>query len=77
MTANQIVEEAGGSSKRRQRVEQDFSWNAATSGWQDTNDVARTTYGQEIPGAPTTAFYHADGNGNVTAYSKLSNLSVG
>jgi len=29
--------------------------------------LARTTYGQENPGAPTTAFYHADGNGNVTA----------
>jgi RHS repeat-associated protein len=29
--------------------------------------LARTTYGQEIPGAPTTAFYHADGNGNITA----------
>jgi RHS repeat-associated protein len=29
--------------------------------------LARTTFGQEIPGAPTTAFYHADGNGNVTA----------
>jgi RHS repeat-associated protein len=29
--------------------------------------LARTTYGQELPGAPTTAFYHADGNGNITA----------
>lgn len=29
--------------------------------------LARTTYGQEIPGAPTTAFYHADGNGSITA----------
>lgn len=29
--------------------------------------LARTTYGQEVPGAPTTAFYHADGNGNITA----------
>jgi RHS repeat-associated protein len=29
--------------------------------------LARTTYGQEIPGAPTTSFYHADGNGNITA----------
>ncbi len=29
--------------------------------------LARTTYGQEILGAPTTAFYHADGNGNITA----------
>ncbi|MGH7977782.1 MAG: hypothetical protein ACREE6_00290, partial [Limisphaerales bacterium] len=29
--------------------------------------LARTTYGQELPGAPTTSFYHADGNGNVTA----------
>lgn len=29
--------------------------------------IARTTYGEEIPGAPTTAFYHADGNGNITA----------
>lgn len=29
--------------------------------------LARTDYGQEIPGAPTTAFYHADGNGNITA----------
>jgi RHS repeat-associated protein len=29
--------------------------------------LARTTYGQELPGAPTTEFYHADGNGNVTA----------
>jgi RHS repeat-associated protein len=29
--------------------------------------LARTTYGQEIPGSPTTAFYHADGNGNITA----------
>jgi RHS repeat-associated protein len=29
--------------------------------------LARTTYSQEVPGAPTTAFYHADGNGNVTA----------
>ena len=28
--------------------------------------LARTTYGQELPGAPTTAFYHADGNGNIT-----------
>jgi hypothetical protein len=24
--------------------------------------LARTTYGQELPGAPTTSFYHADGN---------------
>jgi hypothetical protein len=29
--------------------------------------LALTTYGQEITGAPTTAFYHADGNANVTA----------
>jgi len=29
--------------------------------------LARTTYGQELLGAPTTAFYHADANGNVTA----------
>ena len=29
--------------------------------------LARTTYGQELPGAPTTSFYHADGNGNITA----------
>jgi RHS repeat-associated protein len=29
--------------------------------------LARTTYGQELLGAPTTAFYHVDGNGNVTA----------
>ena len=29
--------------------------------------LARTTYGQEILGAPTAAFYHADGNGNITA----------
>jgi RHS repeat-associated protein len=29
--------------------------------------LARTTYGQELPGAPTTAFYHADGNGNIIA----------
>ena len=29
--------------------------------------LARTTYGQELPGAPKTSFYHADGNGNVTA----------
>jgi len=28
--------------------------------------LARTDYGQEIPGSPTTAYYHADGNGNVT-----------
>lgn len=28
--------------------------------------LARTDYGQEIPGAPTTAFYHVDGNANVT-----------
>lgn len=29
--------------------------------------LARTTFGQELPGAPTTIFYHADGNGNITA----------
>jgi RHS repeat-associated protein len=29
--------------------------------------LARTTYGQEILGAPTTVFYHADGNGNIAA----------
>jgi RHS repeat-associated protein len=29
--------------------------------------LARTTYGQEILGAPMTAFYHSDGNGNITA----------
>ena len=28
--------------------------------------LARTDNGQEIPGSPTTAYYHADGNGNVT-----------
>ncbi|MGA9779657.1 MAG: bifunctional DNA primase/polymerase, partial [Verrucomicrobiia bacterium] len=28
--------------------------------------LARIDYGQEIPGSPTTAFYHTDGNGNVT-----------
>ncbi len=28
--------------------------------------LARTDYGQEIPGAPTTAYYHLDGNANVT-----------
>ena len=28
--------------------------------------LARTDNGQEIPGGPTTAYYHADGNGNVT-----------
>jgi RHS repeat-associated protein len=28
--------------------------------------LARTDYGQEIPGSPTTAYYHSDGNGNVT-----------
>ncbi len=28
--------------------------------------LARTDYGQEIPGSPTTAYYHADGNGNIT-----------
>ena len=28
--------------------------------------LARTDYGQEIPGSPTAAYYHADGNGNVT-----------
>jgi RHS repeat-associated protein len=28
--------------------------------------LARTDYGQEIPGTPTTAYYHADGNGNIT-----------
>jgi RHS repeat-associated protein len=29
--------------------------------------LARSDYDQEIPGSPTMAFYHADGNGNVTA----------
>ncbi|HTV62959.1 MAG TPA: RHS repeat-associated core domain-containing protein [Verrucomicrobiae bacterium] len=96
--------------KMRRRIERDYSWDAGTSGWTETNEVhfiydgnlvveernasnillvsythgldlngsldgaggiggllARTTYGQELPGAPTTAFYHADGNGNVTA----------
>jgi RHS repeat-associated protein len=96
--------------KMRRRIERDYSWNAGTGGWQETNEVhfiydgnlvveernasnvplvsytrgndlsgtfqgaggiggllARTTYGQELPGAPTTAFYHADGNGNITA----------
>lgn len=95
--------------KMRQRIERDYSWDAGTSGWVETNEVhfiydgnvvveernanniplvsytrgndlsgtlqknagiggllARTTYGQELPGAPTTAFYHADGNGNIT-----------
>ena len=28
--------------------------------------LARTDYGQEIPGSPTTGYYHCDGNGNVT-----------
>lgn len=28
--------------------------------------LARTDYGQEIPGSPTTAYYHADGNGDIT-----------
>jgi RHS repeat-associated protein len=28
--------------------------------------LARTDYGQEIPGSPTTAYYHLDGNANVT-----------
>ncbi len=28
--------------------------------------LARTDYGQEIPGSPTTAYYHEDGNANVT-----------
>jgi RHS repeat-associated protein len=28
--------------------------------------LARTDYGQEVPGSPTTAYYHADGNGNIT-----------
>ncbi len=28
--------------------------------------LARSDYGQEIPGSPTTAYYHMDGNGNVT-----------
>jgi RHS repeat-associated protein len=82
----------------RRRIERDYSWDAGTSGWQETNEVhfiydgnavieernasniplvsytlgiggllARTTYGQELPGAPATAFYHADGNGNITA----------
>jgi len=96
--------------KMRRRIERDYSWNAVTSQWAETNEVhfiydgnvvveernannvplasytrgndlsgslqgaggigglvARTTYGQELPGAPTTAFYHADGNGNVAA----------
>jgi RHS repeat-associated protein len=96
--------------KMRRRIERDYSWDAGTSGWQETNEVhfiydgklvaeernasniplvsytrgndlgrgfqgaggiggllARTTYGQELPGAPTTSFYHADGNGNITA----------
>ncbi|MGH7981257.1 MAG: RHS repeat domain-containing protein, partial [Limisphaerales bacterium] len=91
-------------------IERDYSWDAGTSGWQETNEIhfiydgnvvveertgnnvplvsytrgldlsgtlqgaggiggllARTTYGQELPGAPTTSFYHSDGNGNVTA----------
>jgi RHS repeat-associated protein len=29
--------------------------------------LARSDYDQEIPGSPTAAFYHADGNGNITA----------
>jgi len=29
--------------------------------------LARTTSSQELPGTPSTAFYHADGNGNITA----------
>jgi len=29
--------------------------------------LARSDYGQEAPGGPTVAFYHADGNGNVTS----------
>ncbi|HEV2320616.1 MAG TPA: RHS repeat-associated core domain-containing protein [Verrucomicrobiae bacterium] len=33
----------------------------------ELSSVALTTYGQEIPGAPTSAFYHADANGNVIA----------
>lgn len=96
--------------KMRRRIERDYTWDAGTSSWQQTNEIhfiydgnvvieernsnnvplvsytrgndlsgslqgaggiggllARTTYGQEIPGAPTTAFYHADGNGNITA----------
>ena len=28
--------------------------------------LARSDYGEEIPGAPTTAYYHLDGNANVT-----------
>jgi len=95
--------------KMRRRIERDYTWNAGTSGWQQTNEVhflydgnlviqernlnnnpqvsytrgndlsgtrqgaggiggllARSDYGQEIPGSPTTAYYHADGNGNVT-----------
>jgi len=96
--------------KMRRRIERDYSWDAGTSGWQETNEVhfiydgnvvveernagnvpqvsytrgndlsgtmqgaggiggllARTTHGQELPGAPPPAFYHADGNGNITA----------
>jgi RHS repeat-associated protein len=96
--------------KMRRRIERDYSWNAGTSQWAETNEVhfiydgnvvveernannvplasytrgndvsgtlqgaggiggllARTTYGQEVPGAPTTAFYHSEGNGNITA----------
>ena len=96
--------------KMRRRIERDYSWDAGTSGWTETNEVhfiydgnvvveernasnvpllsytrgndlsgtfqgaggiggllARTTYGQELPGAPTTSIYHSDGNGNITA----------
>ena len=36
--------------------------------------MARTDYGQEIPGSPTTAYFHADGNGNITMLIYMNQL---
>jgi len=38
--------------------------------------LARTDNGQEIPGSPTTAYYHADGNGNVTCLIYTNQLTA-
>ena len=38
--------------------------------------LARMDYGQEIPGSPITAYYHADGNGNVTCLIYTNQLTA-
>ena len=38
--------------------------------------LARTDNGQEIPGSPTTAYYRADGNGNVTMLIYTNQLTA-